>query len=80
MIKSEQGTVQLSKPDYGLASQLNIEPSDADILIEVALRADLTAILAAFIARYGLNKALDFWYDAVAVYVENEKRKGDTSQ
>lgn len=73
MIKSQLGTVQLTKPNYELAKHLEISPTDVDIIVETGLRADLTAILNAFVIRYGLNKALDIWYDAVAVYAESQK-------
>lgn len=73
MIKSQLGSVYLTKPNYELAKHLDMKPSDADTVVEVGLRADLTAILNAFVERYGLNKALDMWYDAVAVYVESQK-------
>lgn len=73
MIKSQLGTVQLTKPNYELAKHLEMKPSEVDIVVETGLRADLTAILNAFVVRYGLNKALDMWYDAVAVYAESQK-------
>lgn len=73
MIKSQLGTVQLTKPNYELAKHLDMKPSEVDIIIETGLRADLTAILNAFVVRYGLNKALDIWYDAVSVYAESQK-------
>ena len=73
MIKSQLGTVQLTKPNYELAKHLEMSPTDVDIIVETGLRADLTAILNAFVVRYGLNKALDIWYDAVAVYAESQK-------
>lgn len=73
MIKSQLGTVQLTKPNYEMAKHLDMKPSDVDIVVETGLRADLTAILNAFVVRYGLNKALDIWYDAVAVYAESQK-------
>lgn len=73
MIKSQLGTVQLTKPNYELAKHLEMSPTDVDIIVETGLRADLTAILNAFVLRYGLNKALDIWYDAVAVYAESQK-------
>ena len=73
MIKSQLGTVHLTKPNYELAKHLDMKPSDVDTVVEVGLRADLIAILNAFVERYGLNKALDIWYDAVAVYVESQK-------
>lgn len=73
MIKSQLGTVQLTKPNYELAKHLEMSPSDVDIIVETGLRADLTAILNAFVIRYGLNKALDIWYDAVEVYAKSLK-------
>lgn len=73
MIKSQLGTVQLTKPNYELAKHLNMPPSEVDEVVEVGLRTDLTAILHALVVRYGLNKALDMWYDAVAVYAESQK-------
>ena len=73
MIKSQLGTVQLTQPDYEMANHLDMKPSEVDIIVETGLRVDLTAILNAFVVRYGLNKALDMWYDAVAVYAESQK-------
>ena len=73
MIKSQLGTVKLTQPYYEMANHLGMKPSEVDIIVETGLRADLTAILNAFVVRYGLNKALDIWYDAVAVYAESQK-------
>lgn len=75
MIKSQLGTVFLSKPNYELAKQLEVSPSDADIAIKSILRADLIAILNAFVLRYGLNEALDLWYDVVEAYVKKSERR-----
>ena len=49
--------------------------TDVDLIVETGLRADLTAILNAFVMRYGLNKALDIWYDAVEVYAKSQKKE-----
>lgn len=78
MIKSQLGTVQLTKPNYELAKKLEMTPEDIDIVTEVGLRTDLTAILCALVERYGINKALDMWYDAVKVYVEAQKGDNNT--
>lgn len=73
MIISQLGAVQLTKPNYELANHLDMKPLEVDMIIETGLRADLTAILNAFVVRYGLNKALDIRYDAVVVYTESQK-------
>ena len=73
MIKSQLGTVFLSKPDYELAKSIEVSPSNADIAIKSILKADLIAILNAFVVRYGLNEALDLWYDVVEAYAKNQK-------
>ena len=73
MIKSQLGRVQLTKPNYELAKHLDMSPSDVDITVETGLCADLTAILNALVIRYGINKALDMWYDAVEIYAKSRK-------
>lgn len=73
MIKSQLGTVQLTKPDYELAKKLHMIPSEVDTVVEAGLCADLTAIFNAFAIRYGLDKASKMWLDAITVYLESQK-------
>ena len=73
MIKSHLGTVQLSKPDYEMAKRLEISPSVADTATKAILGAELTSILHALVARYGLVDALDMWYHSVEAYAKAPK-------
>lgn len=80
MIKSQLGEVHLSKADYQLCDILNITKADVDAVVEAGLRADLTAILVALEQRYGTDKAMNIWTDAVKVYIEPlDLRKGDNN-
>lgn len=73
MIDSKLGTVLLTEPDYELAERLEMSHESADTAIKAMLSADLTAILYAFVERYGLDEALDMWYHSAEVYIKIQK-------
>lgn len=76
MIKSEDGKVEISVNDWELMETMAYHEVTANVAMLACVGCDLTYIFNELVNKYGLNKSLMLWSEAVSAY-DKVIAKGD---